>query len=336
MITLRMKKKLHSKIFVLLVIILVFFSGCKNDDRTLPLDKKQLVQVVDTPETINISPKTHNNTRENSRNWNFKYDLTQPKQCVLANELVEISALTLDNESDILYAVNDEKAFIYALEDCKVSSKFDFGKKGDYEGIEMVDNELYVLKSSGRIIQYDLISEDVKRVIKTPLKTKNDSEGLGYDKEKNTLLIACKGSPNIERGSKYKKSKAIYSYDLDNDVFIDQPLFLIDDNELESFLKKQDNSQYSKKETKRRLKRALDFSPSAISKNPIDNSYYLLSTVGKILLVVNPEFQIVAIQFLDHPSFIQPEGICFDSNGGLFISNEGKGLVANILEFPSL
>ncbi len=332
-----MKEKLHSKFILLGVIILLSVSGCKNGDRTKSVDKTELVNLDETSVSISTISEKHNETNNSNQNTELKYDLTQPEKCVLSKELVEISALTMDHKSNIHYAVNDEKAFIYALEDCKVSSKYKFGKKGDYEGIEMVDNEIYVLKSSGRIIQYDLISEDVKRIIKTPLKTKNDAEGLGYDRKTNTLLIACKGSPNIERGSKYKKSKAVYTYDLDNDLFIDKPLFVIDDNKLESFIEYQDNNTHlSKKESKRRIKRALDFSPSAISKNPVDNCYYLLSTVGKTLLIINPEFQIVSIHFLDHSSFVQPEGICFDSNGDMFISNEGKGLVANILKFSSL
>ena len=323
-----MKEILNSKVLTLLVVVPLFIGGCKNDNSTKSLNKNELVQVEVISEIRNKNSNLNSN-----QNWEFKYHLGQSEKCVLSKELVEISALTIDHKSDITYAVNDEKAFIYGLQDCKISSKFDFGKNGDYEGIELVDNQLFVLKSSGRIIQYDLTSEDEKRVIKTPLKTKNDTEGLGYDKATNTLLIACKGSPNIEKGSKHKKSKAVYSYDLDKDEFIDKPLFLVDDHKIESYFKSQDNTQYSKKETKKRIKRALDFSPSAIAQNPVDNCYYLLSTVGKTLLVINPEFQIVTIQFLDLPSFIQPEGICFNSSGDMFISNEGKGLVANILRF---
>lgn len=318
--------KLNFKILIFALITFAFFVGCKNVDTTKSLDDKRLIP-------MKVISSFQEDKATDSQKWEFKYDLTQPEKCDLPKELVEISALTIDNRSDALYAVNDEKALIYGIEDCKESSKFDFGKNGDYEGIELVGDQMFVLKSSGRIIQYDLALERTIRVIRTPLKSKNNTEGLGYDSERNILLIACKESPSIDKSSKSKKVKAVYSYDLDTDKFIDKPVLLIEDDQLESYILASDKNQYSKKERKRRLHRVLDFSPSAIAKCPSDSYYYLLSTVGKTLVIIDSKSKIIDVQFLDHPSFIQPEGICFNSSGDMFISNEGKGLVANILKF---
>ena len=308
------------------VIIAFFFIGCKSNDHSKPLKNHEVIQTK-------VIPEVQKETQTDLLNWKFRYDLNRLEKCVLPQSLVEISALTADDNSDIIYTINDELAIIYGVQNCELISEHDFGKNGDYEGIEKVNDNIYVLKSSGKIIEYDINLELTKREIKTPLNSKNDVEGLGYDKQNNTLLIACKGSPNILQDQKLKKTKAIYSYDLNNDVFIDKPLFVIDDDELESFLYKQDQNLHSKKEMKKRIKRALKFSPSAIAKNPNDSCYYMLSSVGNILLVVSADHEIIAIEFLDHPSFIQPEGICFNSIGEMVISNEGKGLVANILKF---
>lgn len=265
--------------------------------------------------------------------WKFLFDLDKPEKCILPHKLVEISALTIELTSNTIYTVNDEKALIYTLKECEIEGEFDFGKNGDYEGIELVNDKLFVLKSSGKIIEYGLSSMKVKRIIDTPLKSNNDTEGLGFDKDKNHLLIACKGSPNIHKHQKHKKSKAVYSYSLENETFIDEPLFVINDKEIEAFFKDNIKGELSKKENKHKLNRALKFSPSAISLNPFDNCYYLLSTVGKTLMIINENYEIVGLEFLDHSFFLQPEGLCFNSKGEMLISNEGKGLVANILKF---
>lgn len=319
-----MKERLNSKMLIFALIIAYLFAGCKNVEQPQLSDENRLLEIKAISETQHAP-------RNSIQDWEFRYDITQPEKCDLPKDLVEISALTIDNRSDALYAVNDEKAHIYGIEDCKESSKFDFGKNGDYEGIELVGDQMFVLKSSGRIIQYDLALERTIRVIRTPLKSKNNTEGLGYDSERNILLIACKESPSIDKGSKSKKVKAVYAYDLDTDKFIDKPVLLIEDDQLESYILASDKNQYSKKERKRRLHRVLDFSPSAIAKCPSDSYYYLLSTVGKTLVIIDSKSKIIDVQFLDHPSFIQPEGICFNASGDMFISNEGKGLVSNIL-----
>jgi uncharacterized protein YjiK len=312
---------------MILYIVLAFASlvGCRGN-------QQNTVNENETTENER-SAISHMSNDGDEDTWDFRYDLSSPNKCVLPSELIEISALTLDDDSDIMYGVNDEKAIIYGLENCKISSKNKFGKHGDYEGIEMVGKDIYILKSNGNLIQYDLLSEEVTRDIKTPLKTKNDPEGLGFDKNNNALLIACKGSPSIDKTSNQNKSKAVYTYRLADDKFVESPLFVINDDDIETHFSDQDNSMISKKAVKKKLKRALKFSPSAIAMNPKDDCYYLLSTVGKTMLVIDSNFRIVDLIFLDESYFIQPEGICFDSRGSMYISNEGKGLVANVVMF---
>jgi len=298
--------------------------SCKNDTG---LSQSDYVALVDIGSALDSRQKT-------DIGRGLKYDLTKPEECVLSHELLEISGLTIDGKSDLKYAVNDEKAIIFALENCSFKSRFDFGKNGDYEGIEIVGDVIYVLKSNGSIVQYDMSLKEQMHIINTPLKSSNNTEGLGYDQKSNSLLIACKGSPNVDKHYKHKNAKAVYAYNLNTNDFVNDPLFVVKDEDIEFFFDKYTADQYSNKEAKRKMKRALKFSPSAISKNNRNSHYYLLSTVGKTLVVLNSEFEIVDLKFLDHPMFIQPEGICFNLNGDMFISNEGKGLVSNILKFP--
>ena len=77
-------------------------------------------------------------------------------------------------------------------------------------------------------------------------------------------------------------------------------------------------------------KRMKDFAPSGLAIEPTTGNLFILSSQGHLLLVVNPEGEIKTIQFLDRFQYRQPEGICFDANGTLYLSSEGKGGTAKL------
>ncbi|MEZ4981635.1 MAG: SdiA-regulated domain-containing protein [Saprospiraceae bacterium] len=64
--------------------------------------------------------------------------------------------------------------------------------------------------------------------------------------------------------------------------------------------------------------------PSAIAQHPITEEFYILSSVGKLLMVLSAEGEINYIEKLDKKILPQPEGICFEKNGTMWISSEGK------------
>ena len=219
-------------------------------------------------------------------------------------------------------------------EDGKIENEIDFGKNADYEGIEIVGDIIYVVKSNGNIYPYDLKKEKDGEVIKTPLRQENDIEGLGYDSKSNRLLLACKGSPNLEEHEKLKKTKTVYAYDLNGEQFIEEPVLLIKDDELEEMVKAQyGNTGLSKKKLEKLEKRAEDISPSAIAVHPGSGHYYVLSTVGKVMAVYGKNKKLREVLMLDEDIHAQPEGICFAPDGTMYVSNEGRGLVARIHRF---
>ena len=55
--------------------------------------------------------------------------------------------------------------------------------------------------------------------------------------------------------------------------------------------------------------------------------------MGDLLVILNPEGNVLAMIDLDDKLFRQPEGISFDENGMMYISNEGKETRATILAF---
>jgi len=246
------------------------------------------------------------------------YDLSAPEQKIsLPNDLMEISGLTY-LENDILAAIQDEKGIIYHIDFNKneIVSKFRFAKNKDYEGIEMAQNYYYIISSDGDL--YSLNRNEIKdpRTVKfdTPLKAKNDVEGLAYDSHNQLLLIACKGDPKTKFNN--PKGKAVYAFSLKNNSL--ELIYTINTNSLTKFLDKSKD---------------VKFSPSAIAVHPITRDIFILSYVDKYLIALSNKGAIKAAVKLDSRLFQQPEGICFSPTGTLFISNEGKGSKGNILKF---
>lgn len=265
-----------------------------------------------------------------------KFDLEKPVNIgVLPRILREISGLSVSNNEEYLYAVNDELGMVFKLrlDDAEMVEKYVFGKAGDYEGIEWTESGIYVVKSNGDL--YNLNSENTSaEKFKTPLSTKNDVEGLCWDKVNQRLLLACKASPSIDKAQKLKKQKAIYGFDLEEKKLINEPIYSISDSSLVEFV----NQSYGSKELseyqlKRLKKRVKEFSPSGIAIDNQNDQVYILSSVGKTLIVLNNNGFVHHIYFLDEKIHYQPEGICFTHNGDLFISNEAKGLVPKIYRY---
>ena len=274
-----------------------------------------------------------------SSKYDMRYDLDNPdKKYFLPVELNEISGLQYYME-DQLICVQDESAKIYVLnmDNGRITDKFDFGKSGDYEDIALVGETVYVLRSDGRIFE---VKNFNKKSIKTkehntPLSGKNDAEGLTYDKSINSLLIACKGSPSIDKDKPYKGYKATYQYDLDEMKLKKKPFLLIDVEKSDAY----QNTDLLRKlnlKGEKKLKlplRIAGFQPSAIGIHPLHDEIYIISGVSKMLLILNRQGEVMDIQELSLRVFIQPEGICFSPSGDMFISSEGQGGVGHILRF---
>ncbi len=267
----------------------------------------------------------------------MNYDVNHPDQTFsLSKKLMEVSGLSYFAPGNQLLCINDEKAniFFLSLEDGSIEKEVDFGKNDDYEGVEVVGQTIYVVKSNGNLYPYDLEQKEDGPTIKLPLRQENDIEGLGYDPTQHQLLLACKGSPNLEGHEKLKKTKAVYAYDLQHNAFIDEPVLLIKDDELVAWVERSyADADLSKKKRSKLVERAKDISPSAIAVHPASGNYFILSTVGKVMAIFDSAKQLEQVLFLDEDVHAQPEGICFTPNGTMYISNEGRGLVAKIHRF---
>lgn len=274
-----------------------------------------------------------------SEGYQFPYQLSSPEQAIsLPAELNEISGLSLYAEEQEIAAVQDEKGLIFFLDRAtgQVLRKEAFWKDGDYEGIEAVGDTLYVVKSSGTIYKVALKADGGAPEVEKYnffLNSDNDVEGLGYDPAGNRLLLACKAEAGYG-DKKYPGKKAIYAFNLETASLSEAPVYFVAADSIRQYLEA--DPAIRKLETLVEFfdpEVDFDFSPSAIAVHPRTGNLYITSSVGKMLLVLHPSGRILHIEKLSKTIHPQPEGLCFDKSGTLFLSNEGKGGQGKIYRF---
>jgi len=111
------------------------------------------------------------------------YDLKNPIDILsLQKYLEEVSGLTYYSK-EVLAMLNDEKGnlYLYDLRQKEIINKARFKGKGDFEGIERVDDHIYTVKSNGDLYRFQVEKEGVVEEIETPFDDSHDIEGLAYD-----------------------------------------------------------------------------------------------------------------------------------------------------------
>lgn len=272
----------------------------------------------------------------NDSSLSFPYDLLNPtiKQFLPA-VLTEVSGIAWVGDSTLLM-IQDEVGHIfrYDLRKRALAGDWRFGNYGDYEDVALVGDTIFVLRSDGTLFEvtgYDQ-PEPALRMFETALSSKNDTEGLFYDASGKRLLIACKASPVIGEKSK-KRERAIYAFDLPSRILQEAPVLMISLDSLDKQLREDALTRASKAMVER-FSDGISFQPSALAVHPIDGNLYLISSAGKTLLVLDPDYKPIWLCRLKKSLFTQPEGLCFSPDGTMYISNEGAEGNPSLLVFP--
>lgn len=249
------------------------------------------------------------------------YDLENPTKYNMPQNLFEISGIVFHNgDPKQVFAIQDEDGDLFYLGLNDKESKFTkFGGKGDYEDLTIIKDQIIVLKSNGELHMFpiaDINKAEVDNVVKIKdLVPKAEYEGIATDEKAGKVYILTKGSKDDEKN----KATSIYAFDFQKDNSLKASgTFNLPFDEVE----------------KLSGEKKVKFKPSALAKNPATGEWYILSSVNKLLVVADADFKIKGTYPLKGGNFNQPEGIAFDKDNNLYISNEGGTLAAgDILAF---
>jgi uncharacterized protein YjiK len=244
------------------------------------------------------------------------YELDKGQKIALPAELDEISGIVYYAKDNSIFAESDEKAIIYKipLEKTGHIKRWKLDRKRDYEDMVLLDSTFYLLVSNGNLFAYRYSGNDsfLKNEYKFPPAGNNEFETLYYDSSLHKLVMICKDC----KGD-VKDNTGSYAFDPVKQEFAQA--FTIDTKNIHDQVK-----EGTKK-----------FKPSAAAIHPLTGDLYIVASVNKLLVIADKAGNIKSSYLLDPKIFKQPEGLTFDNQGNLFISNESGGSgSANILIYP--
>lgn len=250
------------------------------------------------------------------------YDLSKGEKFVMPDELLEISGIAFQNlDPKVVYSIQDEDGRVYSQNwGIKKAVDTKFGTKGDYEDVAILKDQIFVLKSNGHIYAFP-VAESTKEKAEgveewKEILPKGEYEGLYADESGSKVYVLCK---NCELDKKKPQSTGyILDYNPASKNLASSGTFTINTDEINAL--GQDVGK--------------GLRASAISQNPISKDWYILSSVNKVLVVLDQKWVVKSVYHLDLGVFNQPEGLAFDRAQNLYISNEGDEITnGNILKF---
>ena len=254
------------------------------------------------------------------------------KVYIVPETLKEISGISFVSDS-IVVAIEDEKGILYFFDLGKeaIVKTHQFAEEGDFEDVAVADSTVYVVNSKGHIIEIPgfRTTPQPAKVYNTPLKTRNNIEGLAFDKDNNRLLVAVK-----DEGLHDNINKDIYSFDLKTKQLDTAAVFSVKLEEIEAFYEGDKLEETSKEFLKAFGNQKLNqvFRTSAVAIHPTTKDIFVLSSLNNMIAILSPDNgRIKRIIELVGPDYNQPEGLALGSDGRLYVSNESNGKIANII-----
>ncbi|MEO6611512.1 MAG: SdiA-regulated domain-containing protein [Chitinophagaceae bacterium] len=236
------------------------------------------------------------------------YDFSKVLTIKLSDpRFLEISGIAWDSKNNVFLAVTDEsdKLFIIDRESMSAKEELKIGNKGDYEDVAILNGTVYILRSDGMVTK--LVRDSTGKAYyldigSPPLSGPNDFETIYSDTSRKALVVICKNCKSDD-----ENTVSAFAFYPDSIGYDTHPLFKIDAQKIR---------ELSPVKTSK-------FQPSAAAIHPISHKLYILSSASKQLAITDLDGKVEAVYRLSPKLFPQPEGITFQSDGDMFISNEG-------------
>ncbi|HEX2533857.1 MAG TPA: hypothetical protein VHK69_08985 [Chitinophagaceae bacterium] len=230
----------------------------------------------------------------------------------LPDRLKEVSGIAyLDGQRFVCVQDEEGTVFVFNRQTGAIEKELPFGPAGDYEGITLHGQTVYVVRADGHLFEVPLNGGKPVNYA-TPLTAEHNVEGLCYDGAGNRLLLAVKDEEPGGQGY-----KGVYAFDLKQKKLREEPVLRIEAGETAH------NGKGGKKNKGIR--------PSAIGIHPLTRDIYVVDGPQAGLLIMDAAGTVKQRLSLGK-AFAQPEGLTFSPEGEAFISNEGPKAPANIIQ----
>jgi uncharacterized protein YjiK len=215
------------------------------------------------------------------------------------------------------WCVQDERGAIYRVDrDGKVVADAKFGAKGDYEDLAVVGDDPFVLRSDGRLVAVadDRIAAEYE--LGSP---GYEYESLAHDAARRRLLYAPKASG--KRLAALGDERPVYAFDLATRAAVTEPILRLS---LAATLRVAVAAG---------LGGAIELRTSALAVDPDGEHLWVLAGTDRLLVQASWDGAVHAVYRLDAELLPQPEALCFDADGLLWIGTEGAGDRAKLVAF---
>ncbi|MEO7477038.1 MAG: SdiA-regulated domain-containing protein [Gemmatimonadales bacterium] len=233
----------------------------------------------------------------------------------LPRALDEISGLATDS-SGRLFAHDDERAIIYELDPAarRIVKRFAFGRpavRGDFEGIAVVDDRVFLTTSDG-VVYAGREGRDGESVSfashATGIGRRCEVEGLSWDEGAQSLRFACK----VPRAEGLRGQLAVFEWSPVGIRPSDAPSISIP---LAPIVQRVGHSAVY---------------PSELLRDPSTGHLLLLAARARAIIEITAAGAVVDVARLRAGLHRQAEGLAFGRDGTLLVSDEADGARATL------
>ncbi len=239
----------------------------------------------------------------------------------LPGRLEEISGLAMTANNRLL-AHNDEDGIIHEIDyrNGVIVKTFQLSDmkhpvNDDFEGIATVNDQVYLVTSSGRIYECGRGTDGesvLYNIYTTGVGKDCEIEGLTYDVSKGALLLMCKNA----RREDLKEHLVIYHWSTDEKQLREDAHIVIPVIEFTHHIDGE------------------EFQPSGIERHPVSGNYFVVAARQRAIAEITPSGQVIAAKQFPDQLHRQPEGITFAEDGALIVADEGVGRKARLTLYP--